>query len=161
MRLPDMPEEFFWDYLRGEIDGDGHIVPPKPNSIEVGINIVGNKNFIIDILSVLSDKIQCPLYALNYNCKDNRICTLPIYSKYAYKLLKNVYQNKRCGLSRKKQLALKIINQYELLQNKKCNQCGIKIVDATNRRKFCSSCIKIRQQVQRNIYRKNNAKTHN
>lgn len=145
MALPTIPDEFFWDFLRGEIDGDGSIAPPKPNSIQVSVSLVGNEKLIKGILSILSNKINCPPYALNYNSVDKRICTLPIYSKYAYQILKHVYQNEKYGLSRKKYLALKVIDQYESLQLTTCEQCGKQTPNGANKTKFCPECYKVRQ----------------
>lgn len=149
-----VPDEFFWDYLRGEVDGDGCIYPPKIGSKQIGMNIVGNEIFLKGLKSHLKDKINCKDYALNYNCADKRICTLPIYGESAYLIMKNLYANDNYGLSRKKQLAIKVLQHYDSLKTKYCEACGVEFVNTTNRRHFCVSCSEKRGKHYRKIYYK-------
>lgn len=144
LKFPKVPDDFFWDFLRGEIDGDGCVFPPKENSISIGMNIVGSKFFLMELKNKLIKKINCKPYALNYNCKSKNNCTLPIYCKSAYDVLYFVYKNEKYGLSRKKNLALKVLSHYDSMKTKICKKCGSIIVQDNpicSRKKHCNICL--------------------
>ncbi len=133
--LPAMPDEYFWDYLRGEIDGDGHVVPPKSGSRQIGVSIVGSPFFINSLTNKLHQTIGSPLYAPNPQGNARAIL---INGEWACKLLKLVYDNDRYGLGRKKVMAMKAIAAFDAPSF--CQDCGINMGAAHVNRKFCENC---------------------
>ena len=120
--LPNIPDRYFWHFLRGYVDGDGSIKPPRDSSKIIGFNIVGHEKFLKKVLSILEKKIKCTHYSINYNCKSNVNGTLGINSIYAFHCFKKMYDNSYFALGRKKYLALKSIQCYQnnLSRDKQC-----------------------------------------
>ena len=140
--MPDIPEKYFWHFLRGYVDGDGSIKIPNYNSRIIGFNIVGHEKFLKKVLSILKTKIKCPNYSINYNCKSNVNGTLAINSSYAFKCLNKMYNNNYFALNRKKYLALQSIEYYKnnLSYDKICCICGGFMKKVHFNRKKCNAC---------------------
>lgn len=52
--MPDIPDEYFWDFLRGVVEGDGGIYHRTGNTDALAINISGaTKQFMVDLQSAL------------------------------------------------------------------------------------------------------------
>ncbi len=108
VELPKIPKEFFWDYLRGNVDGDGYVGIPKRSQIKFGLT--SNFVYLSQILKVLNERIGCPLYAIN---PQGRAGQIAINGKHAYRCLKEMYDNERFALSRKRARAFHAIREYE------------------------------------------------
>lgn len=133
--LPDVPDEFFWDFLRGEIDGDGHIYPPTATSREIGLTITGSQFLISSINKRLHQMIGSRLYAESVV---GNVRTLNIYGKWAYLVLKNAYDNDRYGLSRKKTTAKACIAAFEAPIY--CRYCKGSMGRAHRTKRRCDGC---------------------
>lgn len=112
IEFPDIPDKYFWSYMRGLIDGDGHIHPLDARYAKVQIN--GNHIFLAKMLKILGDKIGCPFYCINPQGKSAAIA---IGGVYAYKIMELVYKNNMYGLSRKKKVALKWLERKNDKEN--------------------------------------------
>ena len=111
LKMPEIPDDYFWDFLRGVVDGDGHIIPPhSQDSGEVRFQITSSKQFLEKLLKILGIKIDCPKYKLSPRGK---AFELKINSSYAYQCLFFMYYNEKYGLSRKKNIALRLISNFE------------------------------------------------
>lgn len=133
--LPKIDIKYFWSFLRGLIDGDGHIFPIRNNSRIIGFQITSSYYMLNSIMDLLEKEIGMPKYKINPQGKAG---VIGIHGKWAYKLLKRTYDNSFYGLSRKKNIALKSIIIYENRIN--CIDCGRDIVFADIRRKRCTQC---------------------
>lgn len=140
--LPPIPDEYFWDFLRGYIDGDGSIGKYKAGSKMINLYITGSNNFITQLLPVLIDKIDYK----NYNFKNYHISsagrakTLSISGPFAYKILQRCYLNDKFALTRKKEKAIYNIEQYSKIIKENCERCGKEIINYLKKRKYCKEC---------------------
>ena len=121
------------------------------------MNIVGHDKHLISIRDILQKEIDCYQYELNYNCEDSNTCTLPIYGINARNLLEKVYHKDYYGLSRKKQLALKLIDFYD--RKIFCKQCFKELeyrnFKGKSKKKYCDFCLKeIKNERNRKNYKK-------
>lgn len=137
VRMPKMPHKYFWSFLRGLVDGDGHVTPVIPNSPQIRLQINGNTLILNEILEVLGDVVGCPQYALNPQGKS---AAVGIYGKTAYKCLKHLYQNNMWALPRKRNAAIAAIKQFEVQRHRNCQKCGIDLELIHHNRKFCHNC---------------------
>ena len=144
--LPKIPDQYFKDFLRGCIDGDGSIgtYPNAKNIKRVCQLISASKVFLEQIQNKLKDfNIKSTITNRGkQNCilRDKVIkatvdsYSLNFYGQNCYKFLKYIYyDNNQLALNRKKELAFQIINYYnslpntDLRKNRKLN-IGCKIV---------------------------------
>jgi len=136
-KVPDSKMDiYFWDILRGIIDGDGCI--QKPNKRSIRINICsGSKIFLEQILDILIDVINCPEYKI-IKKKGAKTYYLNINGEYAYKCLDNMYNNGKFAIKRKKLAALESMRAFE--NKKSCGMCGREMRFSHFSRKYCSAC---------------------
>jgi hypothetical protein len=119
IHLPSIPKEYFWSFLRGLIDGDGHILPPFGKPKRIGFQITGSYFILNSIMDILWKKFKMPRYKLN---PQGKAACLQIHGLWAYKIIDKVYNNSYYGLSRKKEMALKVMKVFE--DKMKCIDCG-------------------------------------
>ena len=128
--LPNIPDQYFRDFLRGCIDGDGSIgIYPNKNNIKRSCQLISASKIFLE-------QIQNKLKLLNIKAtitnrgkqtcflKDRLIkatvdsYSLNFYGQNCYKFLKYIYYDtNQIALNRKKQLAIQIINYYNSLPN--------------------------------------------
>lgn len=125
VKMPNIPEQYFFDFLRGVVDGDGSInFNSKNYTYAISISSASQK-FLKSIRKTLST------YSINSGLRTakkrgkietirgrqfitkNNVYSLTITSRYAYKLCKFMYKNSTLGLERKKLKALDIIKHFE------------------------------------------------
>ncbi len=61
IEFPNIPDDFFWSYMRGLTDGDGHVWPHNVDSREIKVYINGNAKYLTKMLRILKTKIGCPI----------------------------------------------------------------------------------------------------
>ncbi len=136
-KIPDSKMNiYFWDILRGIVDGDGYIQKPNKRSIRFGI-CSGSKIFLIQIRNILTNMINCPEYKI-VEKKMGGTYYLNINGKYAYQCLDNMYNNNKFAIKRKKCIALESMKAFE--NKKNCVSCGKEIKFSHFSRKYCLDC---------------------
>ena len=92
LHLPIIPKEFFWDFLRGYVDGDGSICEyPRPlygTQFQVSIHS-GSKDFIVQLSQYIEKELQ--LRTSVY--PSNGTFTIVFAGKKGQALGKNLYKN--------------------------------------------------------------------
>jgi len=135
IRMPNIPSQYFWDFLRGMVDGDGHVRPVKDSTRQISFQITGCRLLLSELLSELQKRTGCPEYVIN---AQGRAGCISISGKYAYECLKKMYNNDRYGLSRKKFMAMRLVLNYE--RSIVCQKCGKDVPFAYVTRKYCNKC---------------------
>jgi len=109
VKLPEMPDNIFNDFLRGYIDGDGSIW--YNNDISLVLQILGNLRFIKDIHQKILNKynISGSISEHNKSLNTQNCYRLKYYSKNARIILNDVYYENCFALMRKKVLARGVI----------------------------------------------------
>lgn len=136
IEFPDIPDDFFWSYMRGLTDGDGHVRLCNATSREISVQISGNEKYLTKMLRILNSKIGCPMYALNPQGKS---AAVGIYGKYGYICLSKMYDNEFWALPRKRKAALAAIQNYDRNRLLVC-ECGEVIKHAHHNKKYCDIC---------------------
>lgn len=155
LEFPNVPDMYFWDFMRGIMDGDGHVFPHKEHSRQIACSICGSRPFLTKLVKLLHVKLGATEYALN---NQGKACSFAIYGKYAYMFLKKVYQTEFYALSRKKRTAIASIENYE--RDHFCSTCGQSIGKAHMRQKYCTQCkVVIQRKANRNSIRKRKARS--
>ncbi len=138
-KIPENKMEiYFWDILRGVVDGDGCIKKLNKRSIRFDI-CSGSKIFLIQIRNILMQVINCPEYKI-VEAKRGGIYHLQVNGVYAYRCFDNMYNNDKFAIRRKKDLALKSMASFE--DKKHCVKCGAEMIFYHYSRKYCSDCRK-------------------
>lgn len=97
-----VPDIFFYDFVRGYFDGDGYARYDIENH-KYDIVIIGTESFLNGIVKRLNLADIAKVSAT-----DSKIYALTIYGKNnVYNFLKNMYDNNKIALKRKKQIFLK------------------------------------------------------
>lgn len=126
VKLPEMPDKYFPDFIRGCIDGDGSIGEyfHKKSSKRVCQIISASKIFLEKIQEKLANN-DIKSHLINRGKKSGNVngkiikanvdsYSLSIYGTNCYKLLKFAYyKNHKISLARKHNIAKNIINFYE------------------------------------------------
>ncbi len=140
LSLSKIPSEYmdiyFWDIMRGIVDGDGYIYQPKNRSIRFGI-CSGSRIFLEEILDNLVCKIKCPRYQI-VKVKNKESYYLNINGEYAYLCLKKMYDNNKFSIKRKRCIALESMRAFE--NKKNCISCGSEMKFFNFARKYCDDC---------------------
>ncbi len=109
-----LPEEYFKDFLRGCIDGDGSITISKhPESRHPQYKVrlcSASKEFLIWILKMCTDLFNTKGGSIHIP-KESTVYTLVFAKEDSINILGNIYKGKVISLSRKRQIALKILKQ--------------------------------------------------
>lgn len=142
LQFPNIPKEYYPDFIRGYFDGDGSVYINKHNHKApqlVSYICSANKQFLEHIGHYLLEEIgiipkiyeDSPnFYKLRYGAKE---------SFALYKLMYNDTQN---YLKRKKDVfdnAIEIKAGIGLIN---CSICGKEIVRCSGRQKYCKECLK-------------------
>ena len=98
--LPKVPNEFFNDFLRGLIDGDGMYYTCSTNTCRFHIHI--SVGFLCPTYAKeLCDKIQT-FYNVNVKCYKNRTCyNITLFKKDSVKIIKQLFYDNCLCLKRK------------------------------------------------------------
>lgn len=117
LKFPEIPDEYFWHFLRGYFDGDGCVVS-KANSVA----IIGSYSFIDSLIEILTKK--------GFNCKQSDkgkvkyfllfgIVQLREFSKLLYKDASVFLERKKAIFDSKKQISQSEIQhqQMEIVQS--------------------------------------------
>lgn len=134
-QFPKVPDKYFWDFLRGETDGDGHIYPPRDDYRTSSLGIVGSEYFIKYLKHKLIKKLNMPDYVLS---PSGKAFTLNIHGIFAVKALQKMYANNHYALSRKKIMALKSIEHYN--RPLFCKKCNKELKFERRSKKYCDKC---------------------
>lgn len=107
--LPNLPEEYLLDYIRGYFDGDGSVFKPKDKRIGMSITSAC-RDFLEDIQKYLENKydIKSNIY------RDKNAFKLDFGIRSSIKLGDLMYNNDYLALPRKKQKYFKIISPTSL-----------------------------------------------
>lgn len=144
-----VPDQYFWSYLRGLVDGDGYVGFGPAGSKQIRLQLTSNFDFLQALNRVLIEKISCPEYNLN---PQGKAYCLGIYGISAYKALKNMYINDHYALSRKKHAAETAISIFEQTIN--CDRCKKVIEFPHHNRRMCHECSKEAARECRRTYRR-------
>lgn len=106
--LPDIPDEFFNDFLRGIIDGDGMIYSSKIDNSRFHIYIsVGFS--CPTYMQELCEKI-CSFYNVDAKYSIQQTCyRIQIYKKDSIKIVKQLYKNASLCMKRKYEKCIKYL----------------------------------------------------
>ncbi len=121
----DIPKEFFIDFLRGLIDGDGSIrswIHPTNLHEQWSLRIFSGSNvFIAWLKSQIEGYFGCKgkIHSALRPERENLIYTLKYGKIAAKKILKNCYYKNALGLDRKTHLAQKCCSSYAGWQQSK------------------------------------------
>lgn len=138
---PTVPQDVWWHYFRGILDGDGNILFSQKSGLR--LTVAGNRNCIVGLHSDLSE-----LFSLRSQTKfldEDRCKYLFLYGENAEKALTLTYQDSQnLRLERKYNQWLDWNEHIKLVRA--CLLCDTPI-RASKGQKFCSPCGVIRQRL--------------
>jgi hypothetical protein len=138
---PIVPQDIWWHYFRGILDGDGNIDFSRKAGLRV--TIAGNKNCILGLQTDLTD-LFCIRSTARYLDED-RIKILDLRGEHAERALTLTYQDsENLRLERKYNRWLEWNHHFKLIVN--CLLCDLPI-RASKNEKLCPSCRVIRQRL--------------
>jgi hypothetical protein len=140
-QYPKVPQEVWWHYFRGILDGDGNIFFSKKHGLR--ITIAGNRNCIVGLHSDLSG-----MFALSSHMKyldENKVKLLFLYGENAENALLKIYQeSEHLRLERKYEQWQEWNNHIKLTTH--CLLCEVSI-RSPHGQKLCPSCQIIRTRL--------------
>lgn len=100
-----IPEEYFYDFLRGYFDGDGSLVigsytKKNGHASITGVKFVGSKNIIVSLYEILKEDYKCS-FSKNKKEIDNDCWCVGVYGESGRRLLSNMYNEPTIFLDRK------------------------------------------------------------
>lgn len=107
IRKIDIPVEVFWDWLRGEIDGDGCWYVSKKGNLSLQITS-GSRHFLDWVYQVVDDNTSIKGKESLYHTKKNTY-RLDFYQNDSIKIAKKIYSEAQYFLKRK----FNIVNQFK------------------------------------------------
>jgi hypothetical protein len=126
---------YFWHFLRGYVDGDGHIEPFGSGKTRGRLCITGTKEFLQDLIVLLYERIDC--FNLQKLRPAGTSFTLRVSGRGMVEILRKLYANDEFALRRKKIVAIDIVNCFENKQN--CPICGKEFMYKIKGAKYCSA----------------------
>ncbi len=109
-----VPRRYFGDFLRGCFDGDGSITisrHPESKYPQYKVRLCSaSKDFLDWVLETCSDLFKTKGGSICIPQKSS-VYTLTFAKEDSLRILRLIYKNNRISLSRKKEIALKILNQ--------------------------------------------------
>jgi hypothetical protein len=138
---PTVPQEVWWHYFRGILDGDGNILFSQKAGLRV--TIAGNRNCIVGLQSDLSE-----LFSLRSQTKflnEDRCKYLFLYGEYAEKALTLTYQASQNLRLERKYSQWQEWNEH-VKRVRACLLCEAS-KRASQGQKLCPSCGVIRQRL--------------
>ncbi|OLS32527.1 MAG: hypothetical protein HeimAB125_08140 [Candidatus Heimdallarchaeota archaeon AB_125] len=134
MKFPNLPKIYFWHFLRGYFDGDGHVSIVK-NFPVVGFTS-GSLDFLKRIKKILEihHKIPCSLHI-----QQKKYYGLNILSQEKRRFFENLYENAELFLERKYEIIYTFYREKEQTK-RKCKRCGIIIGNYLSKKNYCNPC---------------------
>jgi hypothetical protein len=95
LKMPQIPKEYMWHFIRGYFDGDGSVYFVKNFSkgklyIHWRISFIGSYDFIESLNEFISEEIQCKMRK-PYN--NGKVCTIVYEGKNAINILEKLYDS--------------------------------------------------------------------
>lgn len=116
-KMPDIPEEYFWHFIRGLFDGDGTISKElKKKEGALRFSIIGSENLITTIKTKFNNigLTDTKLEVTNYQNNNNHIVKIHYYSFKDLSLLKEkIYENSEELRLTRKYLAFQTLKEYK------------------------------------------------
>ena len=114
VRFPQIPDEFYKDFIRGYIDGDGTIDLTKgykANNVYIGprLRILGNKHFLCSLNEKTKEFVKHNTNAISPKGKEN-IFYITYNFSTAKSILTWLYKDCSISLNRKKERAYEVAN---------------------------------------------------
>lgn len=150
MTLPDIPENFFFHFIRGYFDGDGHVRINR-NCLDI-IFTSGNERFLKELKSKLEDlgiraSIRSPTKHSFYNLRIN--------SENREYFVKKLYKNHAGLYLQRKKAVFDEFYQHYYPFKITCLDCGEEVKKTGKNQKRCKECAKQRQrELNRIAYKK-------
>ena len=111
-----IPERYFKDFLRGCIDGDGSISisnHPESKHPQYKVRLCSASRIFLEWILHMVGKL-CKIKGGSIHLpKNSSVYTLVFAKEDSIKILRWMYKGKVTSLSRKKEIALKILKQYK------------------------------------------------
>lgn len=150
MTLPDIPENFFFHFIRGYFDGDGHVRINR-NCLDI-IFTSGNERFLKELKSKLEDLgIRANISSPRQHCFYN----LRISRENREYFVKKLYENHAGLYLQRKKAVFNEFYQYHYPLKITCINCGEEVKKTGKNQKRCKECAKQRQrELNRIAYKK-------
>lgn len=140
MKFPDIPDKFFWHFIRGYFDGDGTV---RRMGRYLQINIAsGSKAFVYSMCHNFSEfRINYSIYSRDKNRK-NTLYELQSRAKTTRAFCMKMYENATIFLERKHEIIQEYLDQKPNLT--KCADCDMEIIKKHKKHIICHPCARIR-----------------
>lgn len=117
LKMPKIPKEYLWHFIRGYFDGDGSIYTTKSFSknkcyIHWRISFIGSYDFISSLNEIISEEICCKIRKPYDN---GNVCTIVYEGKNAIKILEKMYEHS-CERNRLNRKYLKYLEFYKFME---------------------------------------------
>ena len=112
-KLPNLPEEYMIDFLRGFFDGDGSVLEPIGKKINISL-VCASFNYLKEITKFLHNKYQLSTPTIHSQTRVHTIYDITYYVKDSIVLGNLFYDNDYLALARKKNHFLEIKKKYNI-----------------------------------------------
>ncbi|MCE7736539.1 MAG: hypothetical protein GPJ54_16780 [Candidatus Heimdallarchaeota archaeon] len=157
MEFPYVPDKYFFSFVRGYFDGDGHVEVTGKTGRKIRISFAsGSKSFLHTLKSKLENRgIQCSMRTLRegYENESYQVSVLKKGRKIFYK---GLYGDDPINFN-----AIKMESKYQLLINYfeknikiQCLDCGIIMEKRAHNHLRCTECSHEREKQQKREKRK-------
>ena len=133
MQFPEVPDKYFYDFVRGYLDADGHVNHREGLYI---LFVSASKDFIYSLSDEL-EKRQIATSIYFQNNDTNGIYQLYIKKRGREKFVTSLYQNSTIHLQRKKDV---FDNYYQHVVMINCIDCDKKMRRQSSTHKRCTDC---------------------
>ena len=131
MQFPEIPGEYFWDFIRGYFDGDGHVSIRKRNSLFIAI-YTGSKFFAQEVNEEFQQrKVDTSLLKTKEN-----LYQISILKNSKRKFFDALYAKADIYLNRKYQL-LRLYFDTQIIT---CIDCKDRVTKLSSSQKRCVKC---------------------
>lgn len=112
-KLPNLPEKYMIDFIRGFFDGDGSIFEPQGKKINMNL-VCASFNYLKEIAKFLHDKYQLSMPTIHSQTRIHTIYDIRYYVRDSIVLGNLFYDNDYLALARKKNHFLQIKEKYNI-----------------------------------------------